>query len=95
MLHYATGDNKYRGLHCGNEGELYPPRYRFGWDYAKSGCGRSALHRANSYLKNLIQSIAEAKVGRMRRELELRGVHFDGSNEEWVPNSLRKGNEAK
>ena len=84
MVHYTTRDDKYRGS-----------SYRLGRSCAENEPCRSALHRANDYVKNLIQSIAEAKVGRMRRELELRGVHFDGSNEEWVPNSLRKGNEAK
>jgi hypothetical protein len=89
MLHYAAGDDKYRGLPDGNGSELRLPDYRFGRGW------RSALGRATSYLKNLIQLIAEAKLGRMRRELELRGIRFDGPNDEWIPNSLRKGNGAK
>ena len=91
VVHYTSSDDKYRGSPCGDECELHLPRYRFGRGCGKHGRGRSALHHANRYLKNLIQSIAEAKLRRMRHELELRGIEFDGSNEEWIPSSLRKG----
>ena len=84
MVHYTTRDDKYRGS-----------SYRLGRSCAENEPCRSALHRANDYVKNLIQSTAEAKLRRMRRELELRGIQFDGPNEEWTSNSLRRGNEAK
>ena len=89
MLHYAAGDDKYRGLPYGNGSELRLPDHRFdrGW--------HSALGGATRYLTNLFQSVAEVKLRRMRRELELRGIRFDGPNEEWIPNSLREGNGAK
>ena len=95
MLHYATSDDKYRGLPYGNESELHLLGYRSGRSCRKLGRGRSALNSVSSYLKNLIQSIADAKLRRMRRELELGGIQFDGPNEEWIPNSLRKGSGAK
>jgi hypothetical protein len=95
MLHYAAGEDKYRGSHYGNGSELHLPDYRFGRGWWKHERSRSAVGRATSYLKNLVQSIAEAKLRRMCRELELGGIRFDGPNEEWIPNSLRKGNGAK
>jgi hypothetical protein len=84
MGHYTTRDDKYRGS-----------PYPLGRSCAEYEPCRSVLHRANDYVKSLIQSIAETKLRRMRRELELRGIQFDGPNEEWIPSSLRKGNEAK
>jgi hypothetical protein len=95
MVHYTTSDDKYRGSPYGNESDPHPPCYRFGRSWEKSGRGRSAVHRANGYLKSLIQSIADAKLRRMRRELELRGIQIDGPDEEWIPSSLRKGKGAK
>jgi hypothetical protein len=91
VVHYTSGDDKYRGSSCGDECELHLPRYRFGPDYGKCGRGCSVLHHANRYLKKLIQSIADAKLRRMRHELERGGIKLDGSNEEWIPSSLRKG----
>jgi hypothetical protein len=52
------------------------------------------LDRANSYFKNLIKSIGDAKLRRVGRELELRRLSLDGPDEAWIPNSLRKGNGA-
>jgi hypothetical protein len=85
MLHYAAGDDKYRGLPDGNGSKLRLPDYRFGRGW------RSALGCATSYLKNLIQSIAEAKLRRMQRELELCGIRFDGPSEEWIPQFSAQG----
>jgi hypothetical protein len=95
MAHYTASDDKYRGSPYGNESEPHPPCYRFGGSWKKSGRGRFAVHRANGYLKGLIQSIADAKLRRMRRELELCGIQIDGPDEEWIPSSLRKGKGAK
>ena len=95
MVYYLTSDDKYRGTSYGVEGEPSPGSYRFGGSCARYGRRRSALSRANSYLKNLIQSIADAKLRRMRRELELRGIRLDGPDEAWTPNSPRKGSGAQ
>ena len=35
-----------------------------------------ALGRVNGYLKQMIEAIADAKVRRMERELELRGIRL-------------------
>jgi len=45
---------------------------------------RSALGRVDGYLKNMIEAIANAKLRRMQRELELRGIRFDRANDNWV-----------
>ena len=45
---------------------------------------RNALRRVNGYLKNMIEAIADAKLRRMERELELRGIRLDRPNNNWV-----------
>jgi hypothetical protein len=42
------------------------------------------LSRVNGYLKNMVEAIANAKLRRMERELELRGIRFDRPNNDWV-----------
>jgi hypothetical protein len=83
MVHYTTRDETFRGS-----------PYRLGRGRAEYEPCRSALIRANGRLNNLIQLIAETKLRWMRRELELRGIQFDGPDEGWIPNSLRKGDKA-
>jgi hypothetical protein len=58
--------------------------YRFGRTRGKHANGRTAFNWVNGYLKNLIEAITNAKVRRMQRELELRGVHYDPLNNRWV-----------
>lgn len=55
----------------------------------KHGRGRSASNRANGYLKSIIDKIADAKVRRMRRERELRDIHFAPESGSWVDHSPR------
>ena len=38
--------------------------------------GHTALSRVNSYLKAMIEAIANSKLRRMERELELRGIRY-------------------
>ena len=42
------------------------------------------MRRVNGYLKNMIEAIADSKLRRMKRELELRGIRLDRANERWV-----------
>jgi hypothetical protein len=42
------------------------------------------LNRVNGYFKTMIEAVANAKLRRMARELELRGISFDRPNEAWV-----------
>jgi hypothetical protein len=96
MAHYLISNDKCPGLAYGDEGELQPSGYRFGrevkYGHVKYGVGRSALHRVGGYLRTLIEVIGNAKLRRMRRELELRGIRLDQSDEVWIASSLREDN---
>ena len=72
MADYFTGDCKHLGSVHQDDSKLRS--YRFGRRHERHGRGLSALHHANSYLKALIQSMADAKFRRMVCELELRGA---------------------
>jgi hypothetical protein len=73
---------------CGDEAQLETSTYRFGRRKETSGRISVAL-RATSYLKSLIRAIADAKLRRMLRELELRGGYLDMRDELWSPDALR------
>jgi hypothetical protein len=93
MAHLVTNDDDYRDLTHDEAYRLYlitrtgsPNDYRFG---RESGNRfrvqtRRALRRVNGFLKNMIEAIANSKVRRMQRELELRGIHFDRDANNWV-----------
>ena len=93
MAHFLISDEKYRDLlhdddyrsYLGDQGDQ-PGAYRFGRTRGKRVRVhvRSALRRVNAYLKNMIEAIANAKLRRMERELELRGIRFDRTNDNWV-----------
>lgn len=84
MAHYFDVDR-------GPRDTIPRPRqmYRFGSAATRHGRGRAALNRVNSYLTRLIDRVADAKVRRMLRELELRGIHYDRENEAWDTGSKR------
>lgn len=63
--------------------------YRFGSAHGKSGDTRVAPSRVHGYLKYMIELIAEAKVKRVRRELELRGIRYDRANDRWITQQSR------
>jgi hypothetical protein len=79
MAHFVTADRDHDGSAL--KGRNIP--HRFGSVQNRHGRsrGRSALNRVNGYLKTMIEKIADAKVRRMKRELELLGIHFDPANE--------------
>ena len=87
MAHCFTGDSKHLGSVHRDETTLRS--YRFGRRRERYGRGLSALHRANSYLKALIQSMANTKFRRMLRELELWGTRLNMGDEFWIPDALR------
>ena len=77
MAHLLAGDDRFREESSGD--------YRFARTYAKRGNRmRSVLRRVNGYLKTMIEAIADSKVRRMRRDLALRGIHFDPHGNSWV-----------
>jgi len=77
MAHLLAGDDRFREESSGG--------YRFARTHVKRGNRmRSALRRVNGYLKTMIEAIADSKVRRMRRDLALRGIHFDPHGKNWV-----------
>ena len=93
MAHYLTSDEKYRDLIHDDDYRSYlvdrgdsASDYRFGRTQGKRVRvpARTALRRVNGYFKNMIEAIANAKLRRMERELELRGIRLDRPNNDWV-----------
>jgi hypothetical protein len=82
----ARGDKRRRPLYGSGPS---PVGYRFGRGHLKGGPGRSALNRVSDWSKRLVAAIADAKLRRMQRELELRGIRFDQPDEAWIASSLR------
>jgi hypothetical protein len=92
MARDPISNEKCPGLPYGNEIELYSSDYRFGCGDLRCGPRRSTSNRVNGFLKGLIEAIANAKLRRMQRDLELRGIRPDRSDEVWIASSLRDGN---
>jgi hypothetical protein len=93
MAHLFTGVDKYRDLTYDDAYQSYlitrrdtPSDYRFGRTHGKRVRvgARIALRRVNGYFKNMIEAISNAKLRRMERELELRGIRFDRPSNNWV-----------
>jgi hypothetical protein len=92
MSHYLASDDKYRDLLYGDDYRAYlmarsqsAGDYRFGRTQAKRARHpRNALRHVTGYFRTMIEAIANAKLRRMERELELRGIRFDRSNNDWV-----------
>jgi len=59
--------------------------YRFGRTPDKRVSARGALGRVSGFLKNMIRTIADSKMRRIERELELRGYRYDRSSNDWMP----------
>jgi len=97
MTHLTTSDDKFRDLAYDDGYRAYlitrrdpPSEYRFGRTQSKRVRvrARSALKRVNGFLKNMIEAIANSKLRRMERDLELRGIRFDRANNNWVTPNL-------
>jgi hypothetical protein len=71
--------------------------YRFGRTHSKrvGVRARRALERVNSFLKNMIEAIADSKMRRIERELELRGYRYDRSSNEWTPSDSSRADTSK
>ena len=92
MAHYLSSDDKYHGLSCGGENRSPFSGYRFGRTHGEHARGRAAFKRVNGYLKTMIEVIANSKLRRMERELELRGIRYDRPSDSWVTrNPARPG----
>ena len=93
MSHFLTSDDKFRNLLYGDDYRAYlmarsrsADGYRFGRTQGKRARvhARSALRHVTGYFRTMIEAIANSKLRRMERELELRGIRFDRSNNDWV-----------
>ena len=99
MSHYLTNDDEYRDLLYGDDYRSYlmarsksPDGYKFGRIQGKKRVrvhARGALGRVSGYFRSMIEAIANSKLRRMERELELRGIRFDRSNENWAVRKSR------
>jgi hypothetical protein len=93
MAHLVSGNDKFPDLGYDDDYRFYlitrrgaSGDYRFARTHARRVRvrARNALRRVNGYFKNMIETISDAKVRRMERELELRGIRFDAANKNWV-----------
>ncbi len=86
MAHLLTGEDKFRDVTYDDDWRDSSGDYRFARSQAKRDRVRmrDALRRVNGFLKNMIEAIADSKVRRMQRELELRGIRFDRDTNDWV-----------
>jgi len=93
MSHYPTNDDKFRDLLYGDDYREYlmarsrpADGYRFGRTPGKRARvhARNALRHVTGYFRTMIEAIANSKLRRMERELELRGIRFDRTSESWV-----------
>jgi len=98
MSHYLTNDDKFRDLLYGDDYREYlmarsrsADGYRFGRAPGKRARvhARIALRHVTGYFRTMIEAIADSKLRRMERELELRGIRFDPSSESWVTGKSR------
>lgn len=98
MAHLLAGDEKCRDLIRDDDDRSYlmaqrvaAGDYRFGRTRQKRVRvhARSALRRVNGYFASMIEAIANAKLRRRERELELRCIRFDRPNESWVAGESR------
>jgi hypothetical protein len=89
MATFLTRDEKYPELTYDDDYRSYlntrrnePGDYRFGRTQGKRirVQARIALRHVNGYFKTMIAAIAKSKLRRMARELELRGIRYDRSN---------------
>jgi hypothetical protein len=87
----SANDDKYRDFIYGDDHRSHlmdrsnsPGGYKFGRTEGKRVRARNALGRINGCFKSMIETIADAKLRRMERELELRGIRFDRSGDSWV-----------
>ena len=89
MVHFLASDEKYRDLIYADDDRSYPATggrsmsdYRFGRTQGKPARARTpnAVRHISTHLKNMIEMIANMKLRRLERGLELRGVRADRSN---------------
>ena len=93
MAHFLGSDDEYRDLLYGDDFRAYlmarsqsADGYRFGRMRRKRAriLARNALRHVTGHFRTMIEAIANSKLRRMERELELRGIRLERSNHERV-----------
>jgi hypothetical protein len=93
MAHFPASNDKYPDLTYDDDYRSYlitrrdsPDDYRFDRADGKRVYVHAcrAVRRVNGYFRSLIEATASSKLRRMERELELRGIRFDRSSDNWV-----------
>jgi hypothetical protein len=93
MSHFLTSDDELRDLLYSDDYRAYlitrsqtADDYRFARTRGKRTRvhARKALRRVTGYFRTMIEAIADAKLRRMERELQLRGIRFDRANNDWI-----------
>lgn len=79
MAHFLVSDDRYRGLICDDDRRSHRSdrgdalgEYRFARTHAKHAHG--PISRVTGYFRHMVEAIANSKLRRMERELELRGI---------------------
>jgi hypothetical protein len=79
MAHFLVSDARYRDLIYDDDRQSYRGDrrdalgdYRFARTHGKPA--RGPLGRVNGYFRRMVEEIANSKLRRMERELELRGI---------------------
>ena len=92
MSHYLADDDKFRDLLYGDDYRAYlmarsksAADCRFGRTPGKRA--RGALRHVTGYFRTTIEAIANSKLRRMERELELRGIYRDPAEDSWMRKS--------
>ena len=90
MSHFLTSDDKFRDLLYSDDYRAYlmarsqsADGYRFGRTRGKRARvhARKALRRVTGCFRTMIEAIADAKLRRMERELELRGIRLSSKRQ--------------
>ena len=97
MAHFLTDDGKYRDLIYDADYRSLMAQggaaggYRFGRTHGQHVRvrARNALRRVSGYFRSMIDAIANSKLRRMERELELRGIRSGRPNNNGVARKSR------
>lgn len=96
MSRYLTDNDKFRDLLYGDDYREYlmarsqsADGYRFGRTPGNRARvrARRALRHVGGYFRTMIEAIANSKLRRMERELELRGIYRDPAEDSWMRKS--------
>jgi hypothetical protein len=79
MAHFLVSDDRFRDRIYGDDRRSYRlnPRQALGeYRFGRSKAAHGPLTRVNGTFRRMVEAIANSKLRRMERELELRGVRL-------------------